>query len=174
MNHRVLISKKEIEERVQKIGAEISRDYPRGAVAVGLLKGGFVFMADLLRTISVPLRVDFLTTSSYGSGTQSSGNVKIITDIDCDIAGENVLLVEDIVDTGQTLHEVVRMLSLRNPASIRIASFLDKPSRRIAPVTPDYHCFEIPDTFVYGYGLDYGQKYRNLPYLAHLDPPITE
>ncbi|ERP32204.1 hypoxanthine phosphoribosyltransferase [Chitinivibrio alkaliphilus] len=166
MQHNILIHEKEITVRVQEVAAQISQDYPHGYIAVGLLKGGFIFMADLLRNVSVPVQVDFLTTSSYGNATESQGRVKIVKDIDIDIANQDILLVEDIVDTGCTLHHVVELLQLRSPRSIRIASFLNKPSRRIAPVTPDYFCFEIPDTFVFGYGLDYQQHHRNLPYLA--------
>lgn len=165
----VLVSEEQIQQIVQRLGAEITENYKdikRELVVVGLLRGSFVFMADLVRHIKLPLVVDFLTVSSYGDGTVSSGDVKIIMDLDMSIEDRDVLLVEDIVDTGNTFSKVIRMLENRNPHSLSICTFLNKPECRTAEVTIDFCGMDIPNEFVVGYGLDYGQKYRNLPYVG--------
>ncbi len=167
---KVLIEKEEIVEIVERLGKEITATYGDDAdlVVVGLLRGSFIFMADLIREIKVPLIVDFLTVSSYGDGTVSTGDVKIIMDLDESIEGKDVLLVEDIVDTGNTFKKVIRMLKNRNPKSLRTCTFLNKPSRREVDVTVDFCGKDIPDKFVIGYGLDFGQRYRELPYVGVL------
>lgn len=166
-----LISEEEIVEIVQRLGKEITTAYDGSdgdLVVVGLLRGSFIFMADLIRQIKVPLIVDFLTVSSYGDGVVSTGDVKIIMDLDESIEGKDVLLVEDIVDTGNTFEKVIRMLSHRKPRSLRTCTFLNKPSRRVVDVSVDFCGKNIPDEFVCGYGLDYGQRYRELPYVGIL------
>jgi hypoxanthine phosphoribosyltransferase len=166
---RVLISKKELEEIVRNLGEEITKFYSgevSDLVVVGLLRGSFIFMADLVREIRVPLVTDFMTVSSYGSGTESSGDVKIIMDLDESIEGKNVLLVEDIVDSGNTFSKVLQLLKSRKPKSLKTCSLLSKPSRRVVEVEVDFCGKEIPDEFVCGYGLDFAQKYRNLPYVG--------
>ncbi len=167
----VLVSREEISEIVKKLGADITEKYKDNEgdlVVVGLLRGSFIFMADLVREINVPLVVDFLTVSSYGDGTVSSGDVKIIMDLDESIDGKDVLVIEDIVDTGNTFKKVIRMLKNRNPKSLRTCTFLNKPSRREVDVTVDFCGKDIPDKFVIGYGLDFGQRYRELPYVGVL------
>lgn len=167
----ILISEEEIAEIVERLGKEITTAYDKSEsdlVVVGLLRGSFIFMADLIRQIKVPLIVDFLTVSSYGDGTVSTGDVKIIMDLDESIEGKDVLLVEDIVDTGNTFKKVIRMLSHRKPRSLRTCSFLNKPSRRVVDVTVDFCGKDIPDEFVCGYGLDFMQRYRELPYVGIL------
>jgi hypoxanthine phosphoribosyltransferase len=160
----VLLSRYEIEQRVAELGAKISLDY-RGRVPhmVGVLKGAWVFMADLIRHMEVDVTVDFLGISSYGSGTQSSGEVKITKDLDVSILDRDVLIIEDILDTGRTLKYLEDVLLAHKPRSLRVATLLDKRSRRIVPVRADYVGFEIADVFVVGYGLDFDQKYRQLP-----------
>ena len=167
----VLISEEEIQQTVQRLGAQITKQYRNidgELMVIGLLRGSFIFMADLIRRIEVPLVVDFMTVSSYGDGTVSSGDVKIIMDLDTSIEGRDVLLVEDIVDTGNTFAKVIRMMNNRNPRSLRVCSFLNKPECRRAEVSIDFCGMDIPDKFVVGYGLDYAQKYRNLPYVGVL------
>lgn len=160
----VLISAEEIGRKVRELGGRISEDYAgKDPVLVGVLKGSVVFLADLMRAISVPHRVDFMAVSSYGSGTETSGVVRITKDLDESITGEDVLIVEDIVDTGLTLHYLLDLLQARRPKSLRVCAFLDKPSRRQVDIAVAYRGFEIPDDFVVGYGLDYDQRYRNLP-----------
>ena len=141
---------------------------------VAVLKGSIIFMGDLMRSISIPLNIDFMSVSSYGSGTKTSGVVKIIKDLDHDLSGKDILIVEDILDSGMTLSYLKKILSQRNVSSIRIATLLDKPERRIADVKADYFCFTVPDEFVVGYGLDYDQQYRHLPYIGVLKPEIYE
>ncbi len=168
---KILVSEEEISEIVKRLGAEITKEYRDTGgelLVVGLLKGSFVFMADLIRAIQCPLRVDFMTVSSYGEETVSSGDVKIERDIGEPITDKHVLMVEDIVDTGKTLHRVLKLIESRNPRSLKVCSFLNKPSRRIDEVRVDFCGREIPDEFVCGYGLDYAQKYRNLPYVGVL------
>ncbi len=165
----ILISEEQIQETVKRLGAEITERYKttdRELVVVGLLRGSFVFMADLVRHIKLPLVVDFMTVSSYGDGTVSSGDVKIIMDLDMSIEGRDVLMVEDIVDTGNTFSKVIRMMSNRKPNSLSICTFLNKPECRTANVEIDFCGMDIPNKFVVGYGLDCGQKYRNLPYVG--------
>ena len=169
----ILLTQEEIQKRIAEMGEEISRDYAgREPVIVGVLKGCFVFMADLMRAISVPCSVDFMAVSSYGSATSSSGAVEINKDLGQDIQDRDVLIVEDILDSGVTLNYLTGYLRNRKPASIAIATLLDKPSRRKADVYARYTGFEVPDAFVVGYGLDYAEKYRNLPYIGILKPEI--
>lgn len=161
-NLRVLIRAEEIDRRVAELGREIDRDYPGPIVVVGILKGAFMFMADLARAISRPTRIEFIGIASYGKEKTSSGEVRLTKDLDSSIEGADVLVVEDIVDTGITLTYLIHVLSQRKPRSIRIAALLDKPSRRMRPIQVHYRGFEIPDEFVVGYGLDYAENYRNL------------
>ena len=169
---RVLLSRKEIDEKVAEIGKKISEDYEgKEPVFVGVLKGCFIFMADLMRNISVNCSVDFMAVSSY-QGTNSTGAVKINKDLSQDICGRDVIIVEDILDSGVTLNYLKSYLSVREPASIKIVTLLDKPARRKADIYADYYCFNVPDAFVVGYGLDYDEKYRNLPYIGILKPEI--
>lgn len=164
---RIIISEDEIREAVKQAGAEISRSYDgRPILLVSILKGAFVFMSDLCRAITVPCEVSFMCAKSYYSGTTSSGVVKITMDLDQDISNYHVVIVEDIIDTGRTLNDVVNMLKLRNPLSLRVVTLLDKPSRRLVDFKADLSLFTIPDYFVIGYGLDCAEEYRNLPYIA--------
>ena len=160
----VLVSEEELKAKVAELGAQISRDYEgKNLVLVSILKGSVVFMADLMRAVSIPCSIDFMVVSSYGgSNTVTSGLVKIIKDL------------EDILDTGVTLSNLVPMLKMRNPNSVKICTILDKPSRRKADIQPDYEGFQVPDEFVVGYGLDYDEKYRNLPYVGVLKPEVYE
>ena len=170
---QVLLTEEQIADKVKDLGSQISRDYAgKNLMMVSVLKGSVVFMADLMRAITVPCQIDFMCVSSYGSGTESSGVVKIIKDLDINLHGLDLLIVEDILDSGKTLHYITKMLSDRGTASIRIATLLDKPERRAAPLTPDYCCFTVPDEFVVGYGLDYDEKFRNLPYIGVLKPEV--
>lgn len=167
----VLVTEQQIAEKIKELGNAISKDYEgKDLLLVSVLKGSVVFMADLMRSITIPTQIDFMSVSSYGSGTKTSGVVKIVKDLDIDLKGRHILIVEDILDSGMTLSYIVRMLSGRNPESIRICTFLDKPSRRVASVQANYVCFEIPDEFVVGYGLDYNEGYRNLPNVCVLKP----
>lgn len=169
---RVLISQIELEKAVQKIGARISEDYAgEEPVFVGVLKGSFIFMADLMRHVTVNCNMDFMAVSSY-SGTTSTGAVKINKDLNEDIEGKHVIIVEDILDSGVTLNYLKGYLEGRHPASIKICTLMDKPARRKAQVYADYSCFEVPDAFVVGYGLDYNERYRNLPYIGVLKPEV--
>ena len=169
---RVLISEAEIEAAVARIARQITDDYrDKDPIFVGVLKGCFIFMADLMRHVEVPCAMDFMAVSSY-SGTSSTGAVKINKDLGQDIEGRHVIIVEDILDSGVTLSYLKHYLMGRNPASIRIATLLDKPSRRKAEVFADYSCFEVPDAFVVGYGLDYNERYRNLTYIGVLKPAV--
>lgn len=172
---RVLVSEEELKAKVQELGAQITRDYQgKNLLMVSVLKGSVIFMADLMRAVDLPCTIDFMCVSSYGSGTKTSGVVKIIKDLDIDLHGKDLLIVEDILDSGKTLHYITKMLSDRGTASIRIATLLDKPERRVAPLTPDYSGFVIPDKFVVGYGLDCDERYRNLPYIGVLKPEVYE
>ena len=162
---KVLLTEEEVDARIQAIGDQISRDYEgRQVHLVCVLKGGSFFMCELAKRIRVPVSLDFMSVSSYGSETKSSGVVKIVKDLDETLAGKDVIVVEDIVDSGRTLSYLMEMLKDRKPASLRLCTLLDKPERRVVDVHVDYTGFEIPDEFVVGYGLDYDQKYRNLPY----------
>ena len=172
---KVLLSQQEIADKVCEIGKQITKDYEgKNLLMVSVLKGSVVFMADLMRAVDTPARIDFMSVSSYGHGTKTSGVVKIIKDLDGDLSGKDVLIVEDILDTGVTLSKLVPMLKMRNPNSVKICTILDKPSRRKADIQPDYEGFQVPDEFVVGYGLDYDEKYRNLPYIGVLKPSVYE
>ena len=163
----------EIRQIVQDMGAKISRDYEgKNLLMVSVLKGSVVFMADLMRAVTVPCRIDFMSVSSYGSGVKTSGVVKIIKDLDIPLSGYDVLIVEDILDSGMTLSYLLEILKSRGPRSIRLCTLFDKPDRRKADVTADYTGAVVPDEFVVGYGLDYDEKYRNLPYLGILKPEV--
>lgn len=160
----MLISKEKIAEAVAELGAQISQDFAGEEVLlVCILRGAFIFCADLARSITLPVTIDFIAASSYGSSTESSGNVRINQDLDVDIKGKNVFLVEDIVDSGHTLKLLCEMMRTREPKALRIATLMDKAERRVVDIKPDYCCFNIPDDFVVGYGLDYNNRYRNLP-----------
>ncbi|MBQ8800763.1 MAG: hypoxanthine phosphoribosyltransferase [Clostridium sp.] len=164
---RVLITEEEIKRAIAQTGKEIDAGYDgRPILLVSILKGAFVFMADLCRAVSVPCEIGFMAAKSYYSGTTSSGVVKITMDLDQDISNYHVIIVEDIIDTGRTLKDVVNMLKLRNPLSLKVITLLDKPSRRLVEFEADKVLFTIPDHFVIGYGLDCGEHYRNLPYIA--------
>ncbi|MCD7867078.1 MAG: hypoxanthine phosphoribosyltransferase [Clostridiales bacterium] len=164
---RVLISEEKAEQRIQEIADEINRDYAgREIHMICVLKGAVFFMCELSKRITVPVSLDFMSVSSYGDDTKSSGVVKIIKDLDQPLEGKDVLVVEDIIDSGRTLSYLLRILKERHPYSIRLCTLLDKPDRRVTTVDVDYSCFQIPDEFVVGYGLDYMQKYRNLPYIG--------
>ncbi len=165
---RILLPEQEVDAKVKEIGEKISEDYAGKSVhLICVLKGGVFFTCELAKRITVPVSLDFMSVSSYGAGTESSGVVKIIKDLDEPLAGKHVLIVEDIIDSGRTLSYLIEILKQRNPADIRICTLLDKPSRRVKKeVVVDYTCFSIPDEFVVGYGLDYDQKYRNLPYIG--------
>lgn len=172
---KILISEKDIKKAVKKMGKQISKDYEdKNLMLVAILKGSVIFMADLMRAISVPINIDFMAVSSYGGGTKTSGIVRILKDLDHDLSEKDILIVEDILDSGMTLSYLKGILSQRNVKSIRIATLLDKPERRIADVTADYFCFTVPDEFVVGYGLDYDQQYRHLPYIGVLKPEVYE
>lgn len=163
----VLLSEEEVDAKIKAIGEQISRDYAGKQVhLVCVLKGGSFFMCELAKRITVPVSLDFMSVSSYGSETKSSGVVKIVKDLDEPIKGKNVLVVEDIVDSGRTLSYLMEMLKDRGPESLRLCTLLDKPERRVVDVNVDYTGFQIPDEFVVGYGLDYDQRYRNLPYIG--------
>ncbi len=165
----VLISSEQLELRIQQLGSEISRDYTgKDLVIVGVLRGAVVFIADLLRQLEVPCEIDFMAVSSYGSSRDSSGVVRILKDLDDSITGRDVLIVEDIVDSGLTLNYLMRTLRARDPASLEVCSLLTKPERRRVEVPIRYTGFEIPNTFVVGYGLDHAQRYRNLDHVASL------
>lgn len=164
---KVLLSEKEVDDRIQAIGEQISRDYAGKQIhLICVLKGGSFFLCELAKRITVPVSLDFMSVSSYGSETKSSGVVKIIKDLDEPIKGKDVLVIEDIVDSGRTLSYLMEMLKDRGPASLKLCTLLDKPDRRVIDVPVDYTGFEIPDEFVVGYGLDYDQRYRNLPYIG--------
>lgn len=172
---KVLLSEEEILAKVQEIGKQITEDYQnKNLLMVSVLKGSVVFMADLMRCVDCHARIDFMSVSSYGNGTKTSGVVKIIKDLDLNLEGYDLLLVEDILDSGKTLYYLREILKERNPASIKIATLLNKPARREADIVPDYSCFEVPDEFVVGYGLDFAEKYRNLPYIGVLKPEVYE
>lgn len=163
----VLLGTDEIAKRVKDLGEEISSDYAdKDLVAVGILKGAVIFLSDLIREIAVPLEVDFMATSSYGQATKTSGVVQLLKDLDTPIAGRDILIVEDIIDSGLTLSYLSQLLLSRKPASIKTAVLLDKPDRRQTEFVPDYVGFTIPDEFVIGYGLDFSHKYRELPYIG--------
>lgn len=170
---KVLLTERELSDRIRELGKEITRDYNGKPLhLVGILKGSVVFMTDLMRTIDLPLTMDFMAVSSYGSGVKTSGVVQVIKDLSTPIEGKDVLIVEDILDSGLTLSYIKELLESRGPRSIRIATLLDKPSRRKVDLQADYIGFSVPDEFVIGYGLDYDEKYRNLPYIGILKPEV--
>ncbi len=169
----VLVTDEQIKERTAQLARQIDEDYRgKDLVLVCVLKGGVMFLADLMRQLTIPHAIDFMATSSYGSSTESSGVVRILKDLDSPIEGRHVLIVEDIVDTGLTLNYLLRILQERKPASLRVCTLLNKPSRRKVDVPIDYIGFDIPNAFVVGYGLDYGQLYRNLPFVGVLKPEL--
>ena len=166
-NIRVLYSEEEVDRSIRELGAQISRDYAGKSVnLIGILKGASFFMCELAKRITVPVYIDFMSVSSYGSGTESSGVVKINKDLDRPVEGLDVIIVEDIVDSGRTLSYLTKFLNNRGAKSLRVATLLDKPARRVVEMIPDYRGFEIPDEFVVGYGMDFDQKYRNLPFIG--------
>lgn len=170
---KILFTEEELKRRVAELGAEITRDYAgKAPVLASVLRGSYIFMADLSRQIKLPLTIDFMSVSSYGSGTTSSGQVEIKKDLSDPIEGRDLIIVEDILDSGNTLYYLLDVLRARKPASIRLCTLLDKPDRRAKPIAADYTGFTIPDAFVVGYGLDYDEKYRNLPYIGILKPEV--
>jgi len=169
----ILLSGEQVQARVTELGAQLAADYAeRDPVLVSVLKGSIVFLADLVRAMPIPLSIDLMEVSSYGTSTESSGQVRILKDLSTSIEGREVIVVEDIIDTGLTLNYLLRYLHERSPASVRICCLLDKPARRLAPIEIDYRGFTIADRFVIGYGLDYGERYRNLPYIGVLRPSV--
>lgn len=171
----VLISKEELSKRIKELGEQISNEYEgKDLLLIGVLKGSVVFMADLIREIKIYCTMDFMAVSSYGNSTQSSGVVRILKDLDSSIEGKSVLIVEDIIDTGYTLKYLRENLKSRNPADIKICCLLDKPDRRTVPLDIDYRGFKIPDAFVIGYGLDYAERYRNLPFIGVLKKEVYQ
>jgi hypoxanthine phosphoribosyltransferase len=170
---RILFSEQQLKERVAQLGAQITADYAgKEPLLVSVLRGSFIFMADLTRCIQLPCTVDFMAVSSYGAGTTSSGQVQITKDLSDDIEGKDLIVVEDILDSGNTLYYLLQLLQARKPASVRLCTLLDKPERRVKDVQVDYTGFTIPDAFVVGYGLDYAEQYRNLPYIGVLKPEV--
>ena len=170
---KIILTEKQIQDRIKELGAEISRDYQgKELLIICILRGGVMFTTDIVRQISVPLSIEFMAVSSYGNGTSSSGAVKIMKDLNEDISGKHVIIVEDILDSGVTLNYLCGYLENRKPASITLVTLLDKPARRRAPIKADFSGFQVPDEFVVGYGLDYAEKYRNLPYIGVLKPEV--
>ena len=169
----ILFTEEQLKNRVGEIARQIESDYAgKEVMFIGILRGSFVFMADLCRAVELPCTLDFMSVSSYGSGTTSSGQIQIIKDLSEDITGRHVIVVEDILDSGNTLSYLLNILEHRHPASVRLCALLDKPERRVKPVKLHYSGFSIPDAFVVGYGLDYAEKYRNLPYIGILKPEV--
>ena len=169
----VLFSEEQLKNRVREIAQQITADYQgKEIMLISVLRGSFVFMADLCRAIDLPCTLDFMAVSSYGKGTKSSGQVQITKDLSEDISDRHIIVVEDILDSGNTLSYLLKILENRHPASIRLCTLLDKPDRRVEPVEVHYSGFTIPDAFVVGYGLDYAEKYRNLPYIGILKPRV--
>ena len=170
---RVLLSEEQLRQRVRELGEEISKEYAgKEILMIGVLRGAVMFMADLARAIDVPVMIDFMAVSSYGTSTSSSGIVRILKDLDEEVAGKHVLIVEDIIDSGLTLSYLVDNIKSRQPASVRICTLLNKPERRKVDLEVNYNGFVVPDEFVVGYGLDYAEKYRNLPFIGILKPAI--
>ncbi len=170
---QVLFSEQEIHDIVTRVGKQISEDYAdKNLFMVSVLKGSLMFMSDLMRAIEVPCEIDFMAVSSYGAGTTTTGAVRILKDLDSSLEGKDILVVEDILDSGVTLSYLLKHLSSRNPNSIRLCTMLDKPERRKMPIQADYVGTTVPDEFIVGYGLDYAEKYRNLPYIGVLKPEI--
>ncbi len=172
---KVLFSEEQLKSAVKKIAGEINRDYEgKEPVLIGILKGSVVFMADLMREISVDCTTDFMSVSSYGGGTETSGSVRIRKDLDRSITGKDVIVIEDILDSGTTLSHLLEILEVRRPNSLKLCVLLDKPERRVTPVKYDYVGLTVPDEFIVGYGLDYDEKYRNLPYIGVLKREVYE
>ena len=170
---RVLFSEEQQKQRVRELGEQITADYQgKEPVLISILRGAYIFMADLTRCIDRPCAVDFMAVSSYGKGVSSSGQVQITKDLSEDIEGRDIIVVEDILDSGNTLYYLMQILQARHPASIRLCTLLDKPDRRVRDIKADYSGFSIPDAFVVGYGLDWAEKYRNLPYIGILKPEV--
>lgn len=166
----ILISQEEIFKRAEELGAQITEDYKdKDLILVGTLRGAVMWMADMMRNINLDMEIDFISASSYGSGTESSGNVVIKKDVELNVTGKDVLIIEDIIDSGNTLHYLKEYFNHRKAASVKICTLLDKPARREAPVYGDYIGFSVEDLFIVGYGLDFDQKYRNLPYISYLN-----
>ena len=171
----ILFSEEQLKARVREIAGQIDRDFAgKEPMLISVLRGSFIFMADLMRSITLPCTVDFMAVSSYGAGTTSSGQVKITKDLSESIEGRDIIVVEDILDSGNTLSYLLQILQARHPASMKLCTLLDKPDRRIKPAHVDYSGFSIPDEFVVGYGLDFAEKYRNLPYIGVLKPCVYE
>lgn len=169
----VLYSEEQIMQKVKELGQQISQDFEgRNLLVICVLKGAFIFMSDLVKSITIPLEVDFMAVSSYGQSTKSSGVVKIIKDLDVPVEGRNVLIVEDIIDSGLTLSYLIDVLERRNALSVSVVTIFDKPARRTVDLEPDYKGYTLPDAFVVGYGLDYAEKYRNLPYIGILKEAV--
>lgn len=170
---QVLYTEEQLRDRVREVGQQIAADYAgREPMLISVLRGSYIFMADLTRAIDLNVTVDFMAVSSYGAGTTSSGQVEIKKDLSDSIEGKDLIIVEDILDSGNTLYYLMDVLRARKPASIRICALMDKPERRTKPITADYVGFTIPDAFIVGYGLDYAEKYRNLPYVGILKPSV--
>lgn len=171
----VMISEEDLAKKVKELASKLDKDYEgKNPLLVAILKGSVVFYADLVRNMKIPLEMDFMSISSYGVSSKSSGEVKLLKDLDRSIEGRHVIIVEDIIDSGYTLSYLKRMLYSRKPASIKICAMLDKIERRVVAIEPDYKCFDIADEFVIGYGLDYAEKYRNLPYIGILKRSVYE
>lgn len=171
----IFFTPEQIAARIRELGMKINNDYQSDPpLLVGILKGALPFLADLLRAVSIPVIYDVMAVSSYGASTKSTGTVRIIKDLDVEIENRNVIIVEDIVDTGLTLQYLVENLRSRRPKTLKVCTLLDKPSRRVTPIQPDYNGFEIPDVFVVGFGLDYAEKYRNLPFIGVLKEEIYQ
>ena len=172
---KILLSKEEIAKRVAELGAQISKDYEgKDFIAVGILRGSVVFFSDLMRQIKIPMEIDFMAVSSYGQGSSSTGSVQIKYDMQEDIRGKHLLIIEDIIDSGSTLKMICEMFHERKPASIKICTLLDKPTGRKVELKPDYTCFTVPPAFVVGFGLDYEDYYRNLPFVGVLKPSVYQ
>ncbi|GED72017.1 hypoxanthine-guanine phosphoribosyltransferase [Brevibacillus reuszeri] len=170
---KILLSEKEIADKVQELGKMLAAEYrDKNPLVICVLKGAVVFMADLIRHMDIPCEMDFMAVSSYGSGTESSGQVKILKDLDASVQNRHVLVVEDIMDSGLTLSRLLELLRHREAASVKVVTLLNKPERRKVDLSPDYSGYDIPDEFVVGYGLDYSEKYRNLPYIGVLKPEV--
>ena len=171
----IMFSKEQIERRIGELAAQLSREYEgKTPLMVGILKGSIMFYADLLRAMAIPVEMDFMAISSYGAGAKSSGEVKLIKDLDRKIEGRHVIIVEDIIDSGYTLSYLKRMLYSRRPESVKICALLDKYSRRVVPIEADYKGFDCEDEFVVGFGLDYAERYRNLPFIGILKRSVYE
>ena len=172
---QILYTEEELRSRVRELGSQITADYAgRAPLLISVLRGSYIFMADLTRAIHLDVTVDFMVVSSYGAGTASSGQVEIKKDLSDSIEGRDLLIVEDILDSGNTLYYLLDVLRARKPASIRLCTLMDKPERRVKPIKADYVGFTIPDAFIVGYGLDYAEKYRNLPYVGILKPSVYQ